>query len=147
MLLYFMSIFTVVVVLGCIFSVGFGVRALTIAMFIFIISLSMSAVREAYGLPVKGPLWQVSVEEIKRAGSVEEIQGMYSYNIVGVIVNSVRGLLRIIAGAVLVGNTLQAFIPYTLPSSLLLGLDALSSTAVLLAVIQFIRGVQTRGMD
>ncbi len=98
-------------------------------------------------MPVKGPLWQVSEEEIKRAGSVEEVQGIYSYNIVGIIVNSVRGLLRIIAGAVLVGNTLQAFIPYTLPSSLLVGLDALSSTAVLLAVIQFIRGVQTRGMD
>ncbi|MEB3788289.1 MAG: hypothetical protein GSR72_00145 [Desulfurococcales archaeon] len=122
-------------------------RALTIAMFIFIVSLSMSAVREAYGLSASGPLWQVSEEEIKQTGSVEEVEGLYSYSMVGILINSVKALFKVIAGAALIGETLQAFIPYPLPSTLLVGLDALGTTSILIAVAQFLRGIGTRGMD
>lgn len=122
-------------------------RALNIAVFIFILSLALSATKEAYFLQHGGLMWSVSNSEIVEAGSLEQDQSLYGYNMFKVTVNSVKVLIKVVAGAALLGSTLAAFSPFPLPSTLTLGLNALGSTAALLAMAQFIRGVGTRVMD
>jgi hypothetical protein len=122
-------------------------RALSIAIFIFILSLSMSAVKEAYGLPHGGPMWSVSSNEIAGAGQLEQDESLSGYNVFKVMVNSVKALVKVIAGAALLGSTLESFSPFPLPSTLVAGLNVLGSTSALLAVVQFVRGVGTRVMD
>ena len=122
-------------------------RAINIAIFIFILSLSLSAVKEAYGLPHGGPMWSVGLEELREVGTVERDLSFYGYNVFRAMVSGVQTLINIVAGAALLGSTLSAFSPYPLPSTLVAGLNVLGSTSALLAVIQFVRGVGTRVMD
>ncbi len=122
-------------------------RAINIAVFIFVLSLSVSAVKEAYGLPHGGPVWGVSEGELVEAGTVERSPGLAGYNVFSVMANSIKALVKIIAGAALLGSTLESFSPYPLPSVLTLGLNVLGSTAALIALAQFVRGIGTRVMD
>jgi hypothetical protein len=122
-------------------------RALNIAIFIFLLSLSMSAVKAAYGLSYSSPMLNTGSNDISEAGRVEGYPGLEGYNMFKLLVNSIQELVNIIAGAALLGNTLQGFIPYPLPGGLVAGLDALSSASAVLAVIQFARGVGMRVMD
>lgn len=122
-------------------------RAVSIAIFIFILSLSMSAVKEAYGLPHKGPLWNSSVNEIQEYAKVEQDTSFFGINMFRAIVNAIKVLVRVVTGAALLGSTLQAFIPYELPGTLVLGLNSLGVTSALLGAVQFIRGVGARGME
>lgn len=122
-------------------------RAISIAVFIFILSLSMSAVKEAYGLPHKGPLWNSSVSEIKEYARVEQDTSFFGINMFRAVVNAIKVLVRVVTGAALLGSTLQAFIPYQLPSTLVIGLNSLGVTSALLGIVQFVRGVSTRGME
>ncbi len=122
-------------------------RAVSIALFIFILSLSLSAVKEAYGLKYGGTMWTVDVGELSEAARVESDSTLYGYSIFGVTVNSVKALVKIISGAMLLGSTIAAFMPVQLPTSLTVGLNVLGATANLIAIAQFVRGVGTRVMD
>lgn len=122
-------------------------RALSMAVFIFILSLSLSAVKEAYGLPHGGPMWSVDSKRLQEVATVEQDQSLSGYNVFRVLVNSVQALVDIIAGAALLGSTLQAFVPFPLPNVLSTGLNVLGSTSALIALAQFVRGVGTRVMD
>jgi len=64
-----------------------------------------------------------------------------------VLVNSVKVLVHVISGAALLGSTLESLSPFPLPSVLVTGLNALGATSVLLALAQFVRGIETRVMD
>ena len=122
-------------------------RALNIAIFIFLVSLSFSAVKAAYGLPYSGPMMNIGSSDIESAGRVEGYPGFEGYNIFKLLSNSIQALVNIIAGAALLGDTLQSFIPYPLPGGMVAGLDVLGSASAVLAVIQFARGVGMRVMD
>lgn len=124
-------------------------RALNIAIFIFLLSLSLSTVKAAWGLPHESsPLWNASTQDIVEAGEIiktNETPG--GYDMFTVTVNSVGTLAKIVGGAVLLGSTIASFIPYPVPSEFINGLNALGATSAALAVIQFIRGVGTKWMD
>ena len=123
-------------------------RALNIAVFIFLLSLSMSAVKEAFGLPYsQGPLWSVGESDVEALGSVEYSGEFYGFNMFKALKDGVMFLARVIGGALVLGSTLDAMIPLPLPSVLVTGLNVLGATSAALAFIQFIRGVTLRGMD
>ena len=127
---------------------GETMRAINIAIFIFILSLSISAVKEAYGLSYsQGPMWNVTGADIAEAGRVEQDQSIYGQNMFSTLVSSIKALVKIIAGAALLGSTLDTLSPYPLPSTLTVGLNVLGSTTALLAMAQFVRGIGTRVMD
>ncbi|MEB3780891.1 MAG: hypothetical protein GSR85_11805 [Desulfurococcales archaeon] len=127
---------------------GETMRAINIAIFIFILSLSISAVKEAYGLPYnQGPMWNVTGTDIAEAGRVEQDQSIYGQNVFSTLVSGIKALVKIIAGAALLGSTLDTLSPYPLPSTLTVGLNVLGSTTALLAMAQFVRGIGTRVMD
>ena len=96
------------------------------AVFIFILSLSLSAVKEAYGLPHGGPMWSVDAKRLEEVATVEQDQSLSGYNVFRVLVRSIQALVDVIAGAALLGSTLQAFIPFPLPGVLSTGLNVLS---------------------
>ncbi|BAA79827.2 hypothetical protein ASQ66_gp19 [Aeropyrum pernix spindle-shaped virus 1] len=122
-------------------------RALNMAVFIFLLSLSMSAVKEAFGLPHVGPVWSVGVEDVEAYGRVEYSGDWWGVSVFSAVKNGVELLGGVVGGALMLGSTLQAFIPFQLPGVLVMGLNILGSFAAALAFIQFVRGVSTRGME
>ena len=123
-------------------------KALNIAVFIFILSLSISAVKEAYGLPYsQGPLWSVGEGDVESVGTVEYSGEFFGYNVFKAIRDGVALLGRIVGGALIIGSTLDTMIPFPLPTVLVAGLNILGATSAALAFVQFIRGVGFRGMD
>ncbi len=120
-------------------------RALSIAIFIFIISLGVSAAKEAFGVGGGTLPYNVSASDVEKASRIESVGGALYY--VSIIIYPLKELVKIIGGAALVGSTIQSFSPFPLPSVLIAGLNVLSSISMVLAVAQFVRGISTRGMD
>ena len=125
-------------------------RAITIAVFILILSISTSVVNEINNQP-RVPQVQANVNV-----SESEIQEIATYNSswwsglvdsIKLTMKSIGTFFRVVKGALLLGSTIEALSPYPLPSSLVAGLNTLSLVAVALAVIQFVRGYITRAGD
>lgn len=115
-------------------------RALSIAVFLAILSISLSAFREAYGYTPLNTNMDITTNDIKEAGSVAK-------DPLGFIISIPKyvGLLwRVLKGAALLGSTIQALSPLPLPSSLVGGLNLVGTIVIMLAVVQFVRGIGFR---
>ena len=102
-------------------------RALTIAVALFLLSASISIVQEAYG------------------GG----QGMQapSYGEPTGLVSALQTFKNILKGALLFGHAIAGISPYPLPSALVVALDGIAATAYTIALAQFIRGVPGGGIE
>ena len=105
-------------------------RALTIAIALFLLSASLNIVYEAYG------------------GSASMQKPDYGEP--SGVVDALMVFGRILKGAVLFGHSLANFaeqLGMPLPSSLVIALDGLGATAYAVALAQFVRGVPGGGIE
>ncbi len=115
-------------------------RALSIAMFIFLLSLSISAFREAYGLSPGSMPFNVDKSDVEAATSMK-------YDPLYMVVQLpmlFEKLWKVILGAALLGDTVAGLLPFPPPSSLVTGLNLLGTVSLLLAAVQFFRGLAFR---
>ena len=122
-------------------------RALNIAIFIFILSLSLSTVRAVYGLPHRDLPFSISQDEVRDIGSVEEGGGLFGINMFRSIVNSIKFMVKIAGGAVMLGSTVQSMIPFRLPAIFVAGLNTLGAATVGIMLVQIVRGIELRGAE
>ena len=130
---------------------GWVVRAINIAIAVMMLSASFSIVASISGAanPVGYNIDMGSVEQ--------EVTGLMANNgTISAIADFVQGmkvsvslLFTILKGTLLLGNTVSVFIPswIELPKAFIDALNAISLVSVSLALIQFIRGIGTRGTD
>ena len=125
-------------------------RAVNIAIFIMLISISISAVNEAYTGSAGGIQYNINITEVNQSisdlvqanGTLDQIVDM-----LGTVKTSVTMLFTILKGSLFLGSTMQELIQFPLPSSIVTGLNVMSLVSISLALIQFIRGLATRYSD
>ncbi|HID04534.1 MAG TPA: hypothetical protein EYP20_01875 [Aigarchaeota archaeon] len=126
-------------------------RALNFAIIVFIISISLSAFEEASGgsALVTAP---VSIEDINETlqspvgDTIPDWMAPFYY--IQLVPNLFAKLWEVIKGAALLGDTVAALVyPFPLPSSMRVGLNALGTISLLIAAVQFVRGVGLRVFD
>lgn len=125
-------------------------RAINIAIFIMLISISISAVNEAYTGQAGSIKYNINITEVNQTvydlvesnGTLDQITDM-----LGTVKTSVTMLFTILKGSLFLGSTMQELIQFPLPSSIVTGLNVMSLVSISLALIQFIRGLATRYSD
>ena len=125
-------------------------RASNIAIAIMILSVSLSAVEEAYGID-QGVSYPIDVNAISslnqqimdtNTGPLSTITDFF-----GLAIEGTKLFFEIIKGSLFLGDTVQQLVPLPLPTALTLGLNALSTVAIALAIFQILRGITTRWAD
>lgn len=125
-------------------------RAINIAIFIMMLSISISAVNEAYTGNTGGVQYNINITEMNQSiyelmranGTIDTLTDMLV-----TVKDSVKMLYNILKGSLFLGSTVQQLIQFPMPSSLITGLNVMSLVSVSLALIQFLRGLATRYTD
>lgn len=125
-------------------------RASNIAIAIMILSVSLSAVNEAYGVD-QGVSYPIDVSALSalnqqimdtNTGPLSAVTDFFSMAVEGL-----KLFFEIIKGSLMLGDTINQLVPVPLPAAFTLGLNALSTVAVALAIFQILRGITTRWAD
>ena len=125
-------------------------RAISIAIFIMLISISVSAVNEAYTGQPLDIQYNINITEVNQTvydlvesnGILDQITDM-----LGIVRTSATMLFTILRGSLFLGSTMQELIQFPLPSSIVTGLNVMSLLSISLALVQLVRGLTTRHGD
>ncbi len=125
-------------------------RAINIAIFIMLVSISISAVNEAYTGQAGDIQYNINITQVNQSiqdlvttnGTLDQLTDM-----LGTVRTSVVMLFEILKGSLFLGSTMQELIQFPMPNSLVIGLNVMSLVSISLALIQFIRGLATRYSD
>ena len=129
---------------------GETMRAINIAIFIMLVSISISAVNEAYTGQAGDIQYNINITQVNQSiqdlvttnGTLDQLTDM-----LGTVRTSVVMLFEILKGSLFLGSTMQELIQFPMPNSLVIGLNVMSLVSISLALIQFIRGLATRYSD